>query len=116
MKILKNRIFRLLVVLGGMTLIVILSQSIYSLWHKQDIIREREEALTRVEAENQRLKQALKETQDPAFVERQAREKLGMVKEGETIVLMDKSRIPNPNDTKNQEQIPNWRKWWSLFF
>ncbi|MBF8250342.1 MAG: hypothetical protein HW400_943, partial [Candidatus Levybacteria bacterium] len=47
---------------------------------------------------------------------KQARDKLFMVKEGEQKVL-----IPQESDNSNENppaggNIPNWKKWWNLFF
>lgn len=50
------------------------------------------------------------------FVEGQAREKLGMVKPGEHIILAPQTSSNSANDNKNDENIPNWEKWKRLFF
>ncbi|MDO8269428.1 MAG: septum formation initiator family protein [Candidatus Levybacteria bacterium] len=51
----------------------------------------------------------------PQFIENEAREKLGMVKPGEHIVL-----APPPSEPQKQpdttDYSPNWKKWWRLFF
>ena len=61
------------------------------------------------------LKQQLYFVNTQQFVENEAREKLGMVKPGEHIVL-----APPQIDKKSVEiQIdnsPNWEQWWRLFF
>lgn len=64
--------------------------------------------------QNQFLKERLYYVNTNEFIERQAREKLGMVKQGEHIVLappvQEKAKVI-PVDTD-----PNWKKWWKLFF
>ena len=64
--------------------------------------------------QNQFLKERLYFVNTDEFIEKQAREKLGMVKQGEYIVLappaQEKSKVV-PIDTD-----PNWKKWWKLFF
>ncbi|KKQ95586.1 MAG: hypothetical protein A3G66_00540 [Candidatus Levybacteria bacterium RIFCSPLOWO2_12_FULL_39_17] len=64
---------------------------------------------------NQFLKEKLLYVKTDQFVEREAREKLGLTKKGEYFVIA-------PTSTPlNQEKIvidtkPNWRKWLDLFF
>lgn len=121
MKFVRTRAFRLIVVSISLLLVAILSRSIYSLWKKKDIVGERLEALRKVEAENQRLRKALEEAQSPEFIERQAREKLGLAKEGEEIVLLPKSNPPTSGSVTNEEKEgekdePRWKQWWRLFF
>ncbi len=61
------------------------------------------------------LKQQLYFVNTPQFVENEAREKLGMVKPGEHIVL-----APPPTESKKvgstSDNVPNWERWWKLFF
>ena len=60
------------------------------------------------------LQQKLLYVKSDDFIEKQAREKLNLVKNGEYVVL-----APKP-DEKAQEkpvdEIPNWKKWLKLFF
>lgn len=64
---------------------------------------------------NQFLKEKLLYVKTDQFVDKEAREKLGLTKKGEYFVIA-------PSSTPlNQERIvidnrPNWRKWWELFF
>lgn len=115
MKIFKSRLFKLLVLVASLILIVTLSRSVYNLWQRRDIVSQRARELARQKAENQRLKQKLSEVQTPEFVERQAREKLGLVKPGEVVVLVPKTEAGSEDQTATQP-LPNWQKWWRLFF
>ena len=101
----------------SLVLVATLPRSIYQLWQRRDIVSEREQELKRIQAENERLKTNLREVQTPGFVERQAREKLGMVKEGETLVIMPNDKLQMTNGEEEKEKsTPNWEKWWGLFF
>ncbi len=119
MRYVRSKLFRLIIFIASLLVIVTLPQSIYSLWKKRDIVSERKLVFERIKSENERLKRELAEAQTPQYIEEQAREKLNMVKEGEKIVLMPKSQISMTNDQLNQdkeEQTPNWKRWWRLFF
>jgi cell division protein FtsB len=109
---------RLFIVGVSLLTVVSLSRSVYGLWRKRDYVRIRADALAQEQAENDRLKKLVEEAQKPEFIEKEAREKLGMTREGEAIVILPKSQISNPNDQVKQkeENISNWKKWWRLFF
>ena len=111
-------LFRLIFMIGGIIIIINLSRSVYDLWRRQDIIAAREQVLSRLEDENIRLKQALGESQSPEFIEREARNRLGMSKPGESVALI---QIATPEGQVNPagseiRQPPSWKLWWKLFF
>ena len=66
------------------------------------------------EVENKQLQQKLEEVKSDDFVEREAREKLGLGKLGEVVVI-----VPSPPNLKSQatnsNTEANWRKWWELY-
>ena len=50
-----------------------------------------------------------------SYKEKVARERLGMQKPGEeVIVILPEEK--NPEDDKNKDQSPNYVKWWKYFF
>lgn len=114
----KGRIIRLVIIGVSAILVVNLSRSIWDLWRRRDIVAERQEVLHRLEKENKRLKDELIYSESPLFIEQEARNRLGLGKEGEEVVLLPKSQIPNPNNqTKEKEEnLPNWKRWWRMFF
>jgi len=61
------------------------------------------------------LKQQLYFVNTMQFIESQAREKLGMVKPGEHIVL-SAPPVPVAQKLTAVDNSPNWEKWWKLFF
>ncbi len=68
-----------------------------------------------VYSESELLTKRLIEVSGDAFVEREVRDKLGMGKEGEVIVILpqitnDKSQMTNQSENKS-----NWKKWWDLY-
>jgi cell division protein FtsB len=91
-------------------------RSVYTISQKHGIITERQKILTELTAKNTRLQDDLREATSAAFIEAAARDKLGLVREGETVVIMDTSHITSINDQKNPQELPPWKQWWSLFF
>lgn len=94
-----------------------LVRSIYSLWKKQDLIVEAKKNLEVEKKRHEVLQQQLKLVESDAFVEREARDKLFMVKPGEKIVILP-SISPEVEGSRNQkkESLPNWKQWLELFF
>ena len=97
---------------------IALLKSIAGHFRRTDVVGETRMALIKEQKRNQELKERLKEATSEAFVEKQAREKLGMAKDGETIVLMDTSRSVQVGgqDVVKEEKLSNWQRWWRLFF
>jgi len=74
-----------------------------------------------LEKENEDLKNQIALAQGPDFVEREIRNKLGLVKTGEAIVVLpdiETLRQLAPQMLKEGDSLPdpNWKKWLHLFF
>ena len=103
----------------GAVLLVLLVTSLIDVYRKRGVIKDYEQAYDKAKAENERLKAAMDEAETPEYVEKIARNKLGMAREGETVVLIDESQRPANPEQKNQKkpaEVPAWKQWWKLFF
>lgn len=83
-------------------------------------IRNKEEEVSQVQKEGEELAARLKVAQSPEFVESQLRNKLGMVKEGEIVVILPSDDVLRKIAPKLEEEEdilpdPNWKKWMKLF-
>lgn len=77
--------------------------------------------LAKMAEENASLEAKIAQIQSPDFVEKQIRDKLGLSKEGEAIVVLpdeETLRKLAPPDSEAGDALPdpNWRKWMKLFF
>ncbi len=90
-------------------------RSVYTLSQKKGIIAERQKVLIDLTTKNKLLQEDLRQATSAAFVELAARDKLGLVREGETVVIMDKSRLETTT-RGNLLELPSWKQWWQLFF
>ena len=70
--------------------------------------------LEREKAESRNLKVRLTYVQNDAFIEEEARNKLFLVKPGESGVIVPKDLISSRGATPTPEP-PNWQKWINLF-
>lgn len=102
-------VFLLLLLIKNITLSIIKLQKnshiVYSLKQQEEKEKKRE----------QFLKERFYYVKTDEFVENEAREKLGMVKEGEKIVLAP-PMTKNAQKTEPQQNDSNWTKWRKLFF
>jgi cell division protein FtsB len=96
-----------------------LSHSIYNLWQKNDLIDRARRTLNTEKKTNDELKSRLKEVGQPQFVEKEARNKLFLVKPGEGVVVVEPTVYMQASPSsmiKSMERESNWKQWWEMFF
>lgn len=74
--------------------------------------------LHELETRNRELKNKLSEIKSERFIEQQARDKLGLAKEGETVVIIPEEKIQQvlgASEGNSKERLPNWLGWLKLF-
>lgn len=111
----KRRLIIFCISIFSLATIVNISRSIWSVWQKGSIVSEREAVLSELKQENSELKKKLIEVNTPEFVEKQAREKLNLQKEGEIVVVLPKEEVAGVS-ANLEEEPAHWQKWWKLFF
>ncbi len=115
--ILHNKLLQILIILVGVALIVNLSRDIIRLLHSADEIKQAAQRVEELEKEKESLTQKNEYYQSESFVEEEARDKLNMAKEGETIVILPPNikEILGTSSSQLVEPPPNWRQWLNLF-
>mgnify|MGYP001611005991 CR=1 FL=1 len=113
-KLKKNWIYWGMVVVGG-AVAVRQGVSVLRLWKSGERIQEVQAEVKLAEEENRKLEERLAEITSPEFVEREAREKLGYGREGETMLIVPDQNANLRPQIPNTDQEPNWRKWWKLY-
>lgn len=76
-------------------------------------------SLEKLEAKNAELKARLEYVKSDTFVEKEVRDKLGMAREGETVYILPENlgQVQEADEAKSEDlKMPNWQKWWRLFF
>lgn len=116
MKLEKFVSFRLVVGFLSFLFSIGLLRSIMGHITRQDIVTSREEVLKKEEERKRELEASLVEATSAAFIEKQAREKLGLVKPGDTVVLLGPSEGLETADSEKTRAMSNWEQWWRLFF
>jgi len=110
-----QRLIMFLIVLFSLIFIVNLSRSIYSIWQKGEIVVEREAIKDRLAQDNEQLRQKASQVQSPEFIEKEAREKLNLQKEGEIVIVLPKD-VTQSVPTSSVMPLPTWKQWYQLFF
>jgi cell division protein FtsL len=75
------------------------------------------EEVTKLQDKNRQLKNKLSEVQNPDFVEEVARDKLGLSRPNETVVVVPQeaiNRVLAANIKIEEIKIPNWQGWLRL--
>ena len=112
----RTRLFRAVFLLICLIIAVGVIRSVVVVTQKRGIVEERRAVLVREQAKRAGLEAALREATSTAFIERAARDKLGLVKERESVVILDKSNLIGGTQGQPPADIPSWKHWWRLFF
>jgi len=112
----KRNLLLFLAVLISILLIVNSSKRILNLRTTSQQVEESEAQLENLRKDNEKLKEELKYKKSNEFAEKEIRDKLGLAKEGETVVILPKDENQQVTTDNGQLTKPNWRKWRDLFF
>lgn len=113
-----KKLLYLLIIIISVLIVNNLIRSTYNLWQKHDLITQAEKQLSKQKMENDRLKDQLARVKRIDFIEKEARNKLFMVKPGEKIILMGPNGEPagQAGQKKATLSIPVYQQWWNVFF
>lgn len=111
----KKAIF-IVIVIVLLLIINSLVRSIFDLTTKRDLLTKAQKELEVEKVKNQKLKAELTFVKTEQFIEETAHNKLFLVKPGEQQVLISKDLILKTQDQNKKENLPNWQKWFNLFF
>lgn len=115
---------RLIIMIGFILIIVVsfsLSKEISRKYRINREIKEIEDEVAKLEEKNQELTSLIEYLKTDSFKEIQARQQLGLQKEGEVAVSIKSAPSEISEKQVNQELgnqifISNPRKWWNYFF
>lgn len=98
------------------------ARSVSNLVSSRNRVSLAEDRLEAVQKEQENLKDELAEAQSEYFAEKQARDKLGLAREGEIVIVLPEEDLlrrlsPRVVEDESTELLePNWVKWANLFF
>lgn len=116
----RNRLTTGILLIFGLYLIVSFSRDIFNLFQKGKEVEKEQLKLEELQIKNEELKRQLEYVKSAEFLEKEAREKLGLAREGEVVVILPENLEElisgNQSQISENQQIPNWKKWLKLFF
>jgi cell division protein FtsB len=95
-------------------------KSIQSIKRGNMLLEKNRQNLTKIWEENKKLEQQLEILKSDFYIEKQLRDKLGLAKEGEIILVLPEPEIVKKLAPKLPEPVvvkpkPNWQKWLEIF-
>lgn len=96
-----------------------LIHQIWSAFQAEKRLSSEFEKLSGLQVKNQELKKMLSQAKSVDFLEQQARDKLGLSKEGETVFIIPQDKIDKVlglSQKIEELRLPNWQGWLKLFF
>lgn len=84
-------------------------------------IEKAQDQVERLKKENEELEEKLAVTKSEGYIEKQLRDKLGLAKEGEIVIVLPDEKILETLAPKLEEEgetlpDPNWKKWLKIFY
>ncbi|MCR4440683.1 MAG: septum formation initiator family protein [Peptococcaceae bacterium] len=84
----------------GLYLVIMFAVGGYQVWHLKAKLKSLEEEQRLLLQEQKELEEGIKSLNDPEIIERMARENLGMVKQGETVIIPALTEVNTPQKDK----------------
>ncbi len=109
------------ILIGGALIIIFVillvntGRELLTIQKNGSLIKQLENELERKENHNKFLQEQLKYVQTEDFIEKESRERLGLVKPGE-VVVQERFESKIQENIQKQIEKPNWKQWMELFF
>ncbi len=112
--------YKLGAIIVGVLLSITLARNILIISSANQRIQRIKNEIAELEQKNTILKKQIETSQTDEFKEKQARDKLGLVKEGESVIVLpdeETLRQFSPKTEEEQESLPDpiWKRWVKLF-
>lgn len=114
---------RKIVIIASILLVLIIAynllKQIIDAVRSGDRLSSQAESVYKLEAKNRQLKKKLSDIQSPQFIEEEARNKLGMGKPGETVIIIPEETLKLMLESSSSAQpvrLPNYIGWFRVFW
>lgn len=106
----------LAVVVVSLILVFSSTRRILDLRTTSQKVDELSQYLEDLKSQNEQLRRELEYKKSERFLEEEIRNKLGLVKPGEEVVLLPLEEAQNQETRIKKKEEQNYIKWWKLFF
>lgn len=104
-------------VIASILLIVNSTKRILSFRENWQQVGQAQKRFDQVKGENDKLKRELDYKRSQKFAEGEIRNKLGLVRDNEAVVILPQKETSGESQNSGQVRADsNWEKWWKLFF
>lgn len=109
-----------LLILGVIIVAISLIRNILKAINIRNRIKEEEREVEVLKKEKEELEKKVAEAESDAYIEKQLRDKLGLAKEGEIVLILPEDEIlrkiaPVVQEEEDFLPDPTWKKWFKLF-
>jgi cell division protein FtsB len=111
----KKKIVLAFIFIFTLWLIFSVARQVYSLFKAGERVSQAEQKLSQLKLEEESLRKELTFRESEEFIEKEARDKLGLAKEGETIAILPKKLQEEPQP-KETPQVSNLSRWFQRLF
>lgn len=116
-----KKYLRYILLAAALFVIISMGRTVWGLLQKEKAIDEARERVEALKKEQEKLLETKEKIESDEFIEREAREKLGLAKPGEAIAVPpDEETLrkfaPKTEPESFPEELPIWKRWVELFF
>lgn len=111
----KKRAIRWLIIIICFYLIITTIRAMVDLWKSGDKVTRREQELASLEKEQEELLKQKRIVESPQYLEKIARNQLGLSKSGEEVIIVPEDLLLEA-PVASPDATPNWQKWMRLWF
>lgn len=116
-----KKYLRYILLAGALFVIISMGRTILGLLDKGKALDESRERVGELKKEQEELLKTKEKVESDEFIEKEAREKLGLAKPGETVVVLPdeetlKRLAQKPQSDEFPKELSIWRKWVEMFF
>lgn len=107
---------RVLVGLVVLYLMYIVGKTLYQSYQVRKELDNLKVSITELQQNNKQLSEQIIYYQSASYREKIARERLGLMRAGEEVIVILPEEKPKTVDKDAEEGLPNYQKWWNFFF
>ena len=112
----KGIIIKVIVSLAVVWFIFSAGKTLYENWRVNKEVRELKNQITEFKKTNDELKDKILYYQSASYREKIARERFGLQKPGEQVVVIIPEKQPTETEEQKKQKTSNPQKWWDFFF
>ena len=97
-------------------MLFIVGKTVYKNYTLNKKVSNLQNEINSLEEENNTLKNKILYYQTESFKEKEARQRLGLQKPGEEVIVLTPEEEQNQKQEEEKPKEPNYKKWWKFFF